>query len=1095
MFLLLRFRPVTKGRLRRARLFSLGVFLSALSIYALLAVNYAFPGRSAALMTFAAGLDVLEIPSHPLLRTLGHLVAALPFSNLPLRLNICSSIAAALLLAWLYRLIWFFVFEHMREESAVTQAARLSRFAAVCVVLSVGLSLPFLYAATRFNAGIFESALIVGLAHLLCVYARSRKVLWMLLFGLLSGIGVAESPLVIVAAPLLLYLAVIIEWKQSWYRITRLSLAALVAASAFGLTHWLSARAFLIAAGEAPTHAAVINTVIAVFREQASYLMSLLPRLSWFFVLAFGTGYALITVFTVMRSIDNRRSWMLLVIKGLLSALAIVTLFNLSPSLWQVYSGNGSVPVFSSVLACVAIGLLIASWRAQAILDDPQEGSLGSSDYDNSNAQVAGRSRNASSYSALRVSGVYLAPLFVLLVCVSGALNFRMMLKDDGSFMDQAARHLVKALGERRFVLSNGLMDNHILLQAQQLKKQVHLLAPYRARDTRYCKSLLTLIKQDPALTEQEREWAASLLKYNLYVFISDFFAAQSEITQLAVCMGLPDIWYDSKKVPVPELLFYGGAADSAAIDTALLLKEHTEFFESQKSFIHRPEETFSKLTLGYRGALMRHLAFVANNLGVTLDEHDRAEEAFLVYGQALEVYPDNISALLNQFELVIRGLHPEKRDLIEKQVSDKVAKTTDQYPLWALNRHFGYLRNYELFVNMGWKWAISSSPGSVMAGLRKTYAVETDTGRRGNLVAVMAAVYEMQGELAQSRGFYEQLIADNPRDTAAISGLVRLSLQSGGVDDARLVLERGQQNGASPQSLRKDWAALYLMAGDLPQARALLQAESDEHEENIMVLAMLAMVMIEQGELAGVESKILPKLIKMEKSGDNYFVHVIQGRVFQMKGKASFAKARKQFMRAFTLRPDVSALRDIIFRLDLALEDRTAAEAHAIELLRAHPSHPMANFFMGSVALEAGDYGKAEDYLKRSVEEPTPTVEALNNYAQLLCRIKRIDEAIRIARQAVELAPERYEVWSTLAYILQDAEQLDEASKALQKAFTLNESDKRLFITDGLIALKRRDLVAVKRAVEVMSKEAAALPESSQRDLQILRKALETQR
>jgi tetratricopeptide (TPR) repeat protein len=503
------------------------------------------------------------------------------------------------------------------------------------------------------------------------------------------------------------------------------------------------------------------------------------------------------------------------------------------------------------------------------------------------------------------------------------------------------------------------------------------------------------------------------------------------------------------------------------------------------------PVKSFSKLTRGYRRALLRHQAFVANNLGVALDEQNMPELAFASYEKALELYPDNISALLNQFELISRGLYPEKRDLIEKQMHEKVANATDQYPLWALNRHFGYVRNYELFVNMGWDWAISSSPSSVIAGLRRTFAVEDDVDRRNNLTAVIATVYEMQGEIVKSRSYYETMIAENPRDTQAISGLVRLSLQDGGVNAARLVLERGQENGVSSLSLRKDWAALYLMVGDLPKARTILQAMTDEHGANSMAIAMLAMVMIEQGEFSSVESKILPELIKMEKSEDNYFVHVIQGRIYQMKGKIWYSKARKQFIRAYALRPDVAALKELIFRLDVAMEDRAAAEAHAIEILRAKPNHAMANFFMGSVALEAGEYGKAEGYLKRSVEDENPSVEALNNYAQLLCRIKRNDEAVKVARRATKLAPDRYEVWSTLAYILQDVDQLDEASKALITASKINKSDKRLFIIDGLISFKRGDLSAVKRAVEAVGKESEHLPITSQRDLAILKKAL----
>jgi len=1095
MFMLLPFRPITIGRLRRARIASAIVFFGALIVYGLFAIDYAFPGRSAALITFVSGLDVIEVPSRPLLRILGGYISSLSFSTLTVRLNMCSAMAAALSLGWLYKIIWFFVFEKMREDSSITQASRISRFAALSAVLALGLSLPFLYASTRFNSGIFDVALILGCTHLLCVYGRSFNIFWLLVFGVISGVSAAESPLFILVAPLLIYFAVITEWKQSWYRISRLSLSFFLSFAAFFLTHWLSARSFLIACGETPVKSSVLSVVVSVLREQITFMSNLMPRLSWFLIIAFGVGFAFITICTIMRSLDNRRSWMLFVVKVVLSFLALVIIFNFSYSTWAIYSARGMIPVVSYLFACSAIGLLAASWRAQALMDDPiiefMDDPLMES-VDDPIIESATSTNKSTSFNWLRVCGVFVAPALMLCVCVGGIRNLRSMLNDDGSFMDKAAQQLVKGVGQRKWVVSNGLMDHHILIMANQFKREIILLAPYRVRDRRYCKRLSHLIEREPSFSDKERDWALSLLNYNLHLFVNDFFISRKDISDIAVCMGLPDIWYEAKKVPVPEILFYGGAESISAVDGEALKKQHDQFLEALA--VTKPDaDQFSKLTQPYRDALLRHFAFVSNNLGVSLDEMGMEESAYQVYQDTLVLYPDNISALLNEFEMVSRGVHSEKRDLVEKKVRAKVENMKDRYPLWALNRHFGYIRNYELFIEMGWEWAVSSSPGSVIAGLRRTYQLEQDAQRRDNLMAVMAAVYEMQGDIVQSRSAYEKLVADNPHDLQAISGLVRLSLQSGGIEDARMVLERGQSSGVSSLSLRKDWAALYLMTGDIPKARTILQAMADEDSANAMTVAMLAMVMIEQGDFASVESKVLPRLSKMAKSRDNYFVNVIQGRLYQRKGEKWYALARKKFLRAQVIRPDVVALREVIFRLDIAMEDLRAAEVHAIEILRANPSHALANFFMGSVALESGDYGRAEDYLKRSVEGENPTFEALNNYAQLLCRIKRITKAVTVAQRAAKLAPQRYEVWSTLAYVLQENGDLDGASKALIKATIINKSDKRLSIIGGLIALKRGDMDAVRRAVDMIEKDKdlKSLPVTSQRDLEILKKGL----
>ena len=88
--------------------------------------------------------------------------------------------------------------------------------------VAVGLSLPFWQAATRFQPQIFDAAFLMACAHLLTVYARSKRIVWLLLFGLLYGAGMAESPLFLIALPVMAAFAVIVEWKLAWCRIGRL---------------------------------------------------------------------------------------------------------------------------------------------------------------------------------------------------------------------------------------------------------------------------------------------------------------------------------------------------------------------------------------------------------------------------------------------------------------------------------------------------------------------------------------------------------------------------------------------------------------------------------------------------------------------------------------------------------------------------------------------------------------------------------------------------------------------------------------------------------------------------------------------------------
>ena len=235
-------------------------------------------------------------------------------------------------------------------------------------------------------------------------------------------------------------------------------MSGFLAVISFSLTHWISARSFLVSSGETPGKEAVLQALISVLRGQLGYFTTLLPRVSWFMVVAFGVGFAFLVWFTIMRSLDNRRTWMLFVVKLVLSLLSIVILFNLPVSVWSISTRSGVMPVFSSLLAVSAIALLVASWKAQAVMDDPRD-EIDPVEYDD---EYLLAEEKPAIYDCMRVVGVFIAPLLIVLILVGGALNLRAVLRDDGSFMDRAAEGVVSGLGERKWSVSNRLIDSHL---------------------------------------------------------------------------------------------------------------------------------------------------------------------------------------------------------------------------------------------------------------------------------------------------------------------------------------------------------------------------------------------------------------------------------------------------------------------------------------------------------------------------------------------------------------------------------------------------------------------------------------------------------
>ncbi len=1095
----LSFRAVTRGRWRRARWLFWAVVACALALYALTVARCAFPGHSASWIAWLSGLDVRETPTRPILTLLGGAVAGLPWGSLALRMNLVSALAGALAVGWVYRVTWFVVFDAMREESAVTRAPQNARFAGAVAAIAVATSLPFWQAATRFSPEIFDAAWLLACAHLLTVYARSQHLLWLMLFGILFGVGLAESPLVVVAAPVLAAFALIVEWRLCWCRIGRLFAAATVAFVFLCVTHYVAAQAFAAANELPPTTAEVARIVLSVLRAQVEAARAFLPKTLWLPVVAVGVGSAALSFVSALRALDNRRTWGLLFIGCLLTGSAAFLLLNASFAPGPVWAAKGVMPAATYALAGLGLGLLAAFWRAFSELSDPKDVDVpgGREERDDDDAEDAAKplreEPTPAAFMACRVAGFVLGPILLALIAVAGIRNGFRFASERGDFADRAADAMLDGLSGRSWVVANGLIDAHLLIRAHERGLAIQLLCPYRATERFYVADVLRTFSADASFSDEAKKRAQSLAAYNLHMFIDDLFATDKEIGRKAVCMGLPDIWYGSGWAPVPERLFYGGVKALAEIKAATLCDAHRQFWAQWKPFFEEGEGSPRQLSHRYRLALRRHLAFVANNLGVALDDLGLQEEAFSAYRQARAISPDNISALLNIFELVSRGLHQEIKDTVSLELRRKVENPKERYPLWALSRHYGYVRNYDLFVRMGWSWAVSSSPGSVLAGLRSAYSVQQDEERRAALTAMMASVYEMRGDLKQSADEYTKTLAHDPKNAFAISGLVRLALQRSVIGEAQKVLEAGEFAGVSRRLLRQDWAAVYLVSGDLPRARVILQEMGDEANASPMTLAMLAMVMIEQQDVASVETKVLPRLIKSAEGKDSYFVQVVQGRVWQNKGKEGYRNARLCYHRAAALRPDVQALRDVILMLDATLEDQKAAEAHALAILRERPDHAFANFIMGSIRLEQALYGDAEGYLARSVAGEEPALAALNNYAQTLCRIRKLDEAEAVARKAVARAPDRYEAWSTLAFVLVVKDRLDEASAAMAKAYALNSSDVRLLLVDGQIALKRGNRAAAVKAAAAVA-EAKDLSAADRRELKSLQDALAQQ-
>ena len=172
-------------------------------------------------------------------------------------------------------------------------------------------------------------------------------------------------------------------------------------------------------------------------------------------------------------------------------------------------------------------------------------------------------------------------------------------------------------------------------------------------------------------------------------------------------------------------------------------------------------------------------------------------------------------------------------------------------------------------------------------------------------------------------------------------------------------------------------------------------------------------------------------------------------------------------------------------------------AERHARDVLRRNSRAPLANYVMGSLALQRGEYVQAEAFLRRSVDSPKPVVLALNDLAEVLRRSGNLEEAEHYARKAVATDPNLYVAWDTLGTIILERKgSLDEAEECIKKACDLSrtkdgkEADVRMLITLARVQLARGDRPRGKGTLRKVLSRIDELSEFERKEFEELRKS-----
>ena len=1094
----------------RLWLAAVGAALVALVIYSLTLAGYLFPEAATGLATKWMGMDALKEPLHPLWGQIVRLVGGGTASaSMGLRLNLLSLVCGVLSAGLLCGLIGFFVHQTVHHEDTV----KFARSAALVSGLSA--SFVFIFSSAVWQAsthldynvfGVFLALLVLSF-FIPAIRWPKAMLFCMAVIGAGFGAGLTESEIFLPLLPLFLLLIVVTSVKTGRKFYLPMAIFLVVGTACYFLFMNKVAYGYLqmpeAKIDGVESAGAVWKTTWAAFAHQMRQWVS---QPGWLYIIVLAVLPFIVCAFASVRGLNSERTWSQYAFHGAMTiCMILATTTQLSPE--SVMRPFGIYPVATTTLVASVCGYLFAYWYLLA------RSALPPVEFDKLPAeQVVGR-RMAP----------FIAGAFALLLVLSAIVNAASFSRDRGAFAEACANAILDRMGDRTWLVTDGMIDDQLRAASAARGKELNLICLHRDMDDAYLKELGELVREK-GVKAGHADLSISI-KLGVLSFLQDWFEGDPDVQAKVAIFGAPDIWCMTDRVPVPECLFFGGVKDVKKVDGAKAKADFLAFWKEMEPVLYADAKKGSRGIAEIddpvdrmRLQLRRHVGFIANNLGVMLQDLGMDDDAFEIYELILKtIDSDNICTLFNEFEMARVGAKaamPHKKE-IERQLKAIRDDPKRRYLLWSLSRYYGYIRAPEIFVRLGYEWARSGQVGNAIAQVQRAINF-VPADRQAGLLNMMAAIYASGNQAQKSREVYQQVLEKDENNHDALMGMMRLSLQNGALDEAKGFLSKAVKVASNTETSSFDWALLHLMNNDLGAARLALQKVTDMQPKSLQAWSLLAGVLLQQIDQAKDEAAkasafqelqdvILPKMETIADSPRNYYVQMTRALVWMRKGKAFQKQARDALVVASRSRPDVLVLGDMILNLDIAMDDGKGAEIHARQLLRQDRDNKLANYVMGSLSLKKGEYTDAELFLRRSASAERPLGFAQNDLAEVLRRLKRFDEAEVFARAAVKTEPNLYVAWETLgASLLDQNKNLDEAESCVNKAINLAKGkggqveDVRMYITLARVQIAKGDDRSRSQARVTLRKIRDRKSELSEYDLgefERLQKAVQVKR
>ncbi len=722
-----------------------------------------------------------------------------------------------------------------------------------------------------------------------------------------------------------------------------------------------------------------------------------LPREGWLIIL-FLTAMPWLTSFLLARrALNGEPQWGFYFLHIVFTGIVLIVALNVGPAPWHLY-GPGRPQVTAYILVAWLAGYVAAYWYMLPLA-------------------LPSMNADGAPNPLKRGASVVAAALAVLLVLV---LPFRNFKEADIRVSRHVARYvdgILASLADRSWLVTDGVLDNHLAIAAHEKRKPLTIINPNYMEDPIYANYIASLF-EDPRLK--------SMAHMGVHPFLQQWLTTDPDVANKVAIMANPDLWLLAGMVPIPHGAVFLGSKSTDDLDTRSLIDMNLKFWAEMVPELTSLREKQGMLA-NFAGYALFRLGRVANDLGVLMQDLDQQSDAYMAYSRAREIDPANASALLNLSGLIHLGFEVDDSTQIRKALSAIVADWERKPTLGSLSQTYGYVFNPESFGELGWAWALSGNRTMSIASLEKATALAGPQPSRAK--SFLADMYMEQDRDEDSAEIYQEMLAQNPQNTSILLRLCRLSARQGDMPEAESYLRRAADAGAAKSSVALESAVLRTMTGNFADARLILETAVADDPGLTTVWAMLSDILILMDDIEPLQEC----RIQLAKKPDPDFpVSVALAQIDHRLGNT--ASARKYYEQALRQRPSTLQVIERLLAIDISEGDSQSVQTRLKQIFNIDPDNASANYVLGTLQAEGGQYVLAENTLLRSIAV-AKTPDALNSLAWTLRELGRLQEAMRYSLESLKLDRQSAPAWDTLGVIFTDLGRFDNAEKCFDSA------------------------------------------------------------